>query len=386
MKSPVRAKARRSGGGSGSRLSAPVVATIGPLPPPLHEAARVTEEVARRLELTGVRLVVVNTAGRERGRGWRHHTVRIRAHLSAATTPYSCRRAPARSAYVAGAGGLGLWYSVGVGLPALCWGYRLVFHNHAFSYLTGRSVAMRWIVHLMDEQSGHVVLCERMGIHLRRAYPRARGVLVCSNAVIVGPPAPGDDVASRPASVGPVTLGHLSNLSLEKGADSVVETLRTLRRQNLDVRLLLAGPTSSAQVSRMMTSAKAGFGSRIEYLGPLGPSRVPAFLKPAGHLSVSEHLPQRSGAVGAPRGIPAWRPSRRRRWLRPESCHRRDMACADTRGLPPSRCSSGATIPHPGRPSQAQGNGFVQIRTPIRAGHGAVPLGHRRTGASRVTQ
>jgi hypothetical protein len=62
----------------------PSVVVVGPLPPPIHGAARVTAHMVEQLQTAGARVVVVDTSGAADAGPLRYHMARIRSHASAA--------------------------------------------------------------------------------------------------------------------------------------------------------------------------------------------------------------------------------------------------------------------------------------------------------------
>jgi len=99
---------------------------------------------------------------------------------------------------------------------------------------------------------------------LRKRYPKVENAVVCSNAAFVTPlPA----VAQRPNRSG-LVLGHLGNLTFEKGLEEVLELLRTLRGTGLPVTLRLAGEPMSPDVAATVRAAQRELGSALVVEGP----------------------------------------------------------------------------------------------------------------------
>lgn len=242
------------------------VVVVGPVPPPIHGAARVTALVVAELRAAGAAPTVIDTSGTASGIGWRHHALRIGLHLRAAVT--LLLRRP-RAVYVTGAGGLGLWYSLAVIAAARLAGSRVVFHHHSYAYLNEPARVMRLITTVAGPQSLHVVLAERMERDLRARYPVVGEVLVCSNAGLLPPPESRDD-DDRAG----VVLGHLGNLHLDKGFAEIVDTLRAVRAAGTDARLVLGGPVRHDAAQRLLEAAQSEFGDAVEYVGPVPPDRV----------------------------------------------------------------------------------------------------------------
>jgi glycosyltransferase involved in cell wall biosynthesis len=245
---------------------------FGPLPPPVHGAARVTDLVRRSLEAAdaGVRVVAVDSNDAV-------STRRRLARMLGGLGRLALVRRRSGAVYVGGAGGEVLWYQAVVVLLARLKGLRTVFHHHSSWYLTRTRWPMRLVAAAGGRRLTHVVLCPGMGATLRERYPRAVDVLVCSNAGLLGEGEP--DVARPSAPDGPLVLGHLSNLSIEKGLGRALDTLRRLRGHGVDARLVLAGPTADATAEAVLAEATRELGDALTVMGRLAPEDVDDFYR-----------------------------------------------------------------------------------------------------------
>lgn len=250
-------------------MAAALVLVVGPIPPPVHGAARVTALVRDDVAAAGGDVLALDTSGT--GSGPRYHLTRLLAHGRAVLAVLRPRRRPV-SVYVGGAGGLGLWYQLPVVAAARLARRRLVFHHHSYAYLTAPDTAMRLIVRAGGRRMTHVTLGEPMSARLAERYPGAGPRLVCSNAGLL-PPA--DTEVDRPA--GEIVLAHLGNLSLHKGLDTVLATFRRLRSDGVPARLLLGGPVDPGEPARLLAEAQREFGDLVEAVGPVRPEDVAAF-------------------------------------------------------------------------------------------------------------
>ncbi|MFN2560829.1 MAG: glycosyltransferase family 4 protein [Jatrophihabitans sp.] len=259
----------------GTDDGSPSVVVVGPLPPPIHGAARVTAHMVEQLRQAGAQVVAVDTSGAADAGPLRYHLARIRSHAAAARVAWR-ERHRAASYYIAGAGGLGLWYQAVLVLIARAVGHRVVFHHHSYTYLVQANVAVRLMVRSGGRRMEHVALCNGMARTLKDRYPAVRSVHVCSNAWLYDPL---DSPAPRPGAEDGIVLGHLGNLSEEKGLSDVFATLRRLRSDGVPVRLLLGGPVGDADAGQQLEAARAEFGEAVEHLGPIRPDDVEAFYR-----------------------------------------------------------------------------------------------------------
>ena len=257
-----------------SGVTSPDTTTVwlfGPIPPPVHGAARVTQQVREGVEATSTRLVAVDTGGGD-GLG-----SRLRQMIGGLLRLAVPRRGSGRgSVYVGGAGGPTLWYQAIVVLVGRLTGRRVVFHHHSYAYVDRAMPAMRALTRAGGRRLTHVALCEGMGQGLRSRYPWVGDVRVCSNAGLMAAPGLPDEVEAVAVS-GTVVLGHLSNLSVDKGLADVLETLRVALAAGLDVRLLLGGPAATPEAEALVSDAVAELGDALTVLGRVERDDIDAF-------------------------------------------------------------------------------------------------------------
>lgn len=247
------------------------VRVVGPFPPPMHGAARVTDDVARRLEERST--APVTRVDTNDGAGLGRRLARLVRGLGVVVAG-----APGRgSLYVGGAGGELVWYQALLVLLARLVRRRSAYHHHNYSYLHERSRAMATLVRWGGPHLTHVVLGDVMAARLQELYPRAATVLTCSNAGLMSP-VPADEGTDR-SSGGAVVLGHLSNLSLEKGLADVVGSLERALDAGLDTRLVLAGPCSSPEAQAVVDDVVRRHPGRVVAPGRLDGPAVDAFYR-----------------------------------------------------------------------------------------------------------
>jgi glycosyltransferase involved in cell wall biosynthesis len=174
--------------------------------------------------------------------------------------------------YLAPHSGAGLIYSWFIALTSRCCGYALVVHYHSYRNMGRYTRLMAGFLGLCGGDALHIVLAPPMARDLHRLYRSARHVTVLSNTTFVPPRKVEHPFAGRRLRV-----GHLSNLSREKGIGSVLDCMRELWARGVKVELWLAGPAEDAQTGRLIAEAQAEFGDRINYLGRLSGSDVQRF-------------------------------------------------------------------------------------------------------------
>jgi glycosyltransferase involved in cell wall biosynthesis len=154
-------------------------------------------------------------------------------------------------------------------------GYRCVLHHHYYRYVDDFEWRMKLLSHVLGPNDLQIVLCPEMERRFRALYGSALPLAVMPSMIqLLQGEAEPPPVPETAASGGAFCLGHITNLQLAKGLDLVFDVLRELRRRNCDVRLVLAGPIDTAVERGMIEAAKAEFGERLDYRGPVyGPEK-----------------------------------------------------------------------------------------------------------------
>jgi len=255
---------------AGGDRGGPVLA-IGPLPPPVHGYSLITSLVIDRLR----RVIPVETVDISPGalvRGWRYHAARLR-RIARALWVVVRRPSRGRVLYLAIAGGAGVAYDLLLTAAARLRGYRVFIHHNAFTYINRRSRWTALVIALTGAATTHICLCPTMARRLREQYPRARLTAVLSNAALI-PPSAG---AAQVSATKEIRVGFLSNLIPEKGLDTVIEVLRSLREQGASTKLVVAGPALDPATRRILDDAGHAFGSAFDYRGPVYDAEKSAF-------------------------------------------------------------------------------------------------------------
>jgi glycosyltransferase involved in cell wall biosynthesis len=166
--------------------------------------------------------------------------------------------------YLAPHSGSGLLLSCFLALTSRCLGYELYVHYHSYRHVAHHSRLMSAFLGLCGRETVHIVLAPPMEWGLKHFYHSVRRVAIVSNSVFVTPrPVP------RAFDHRRLRIGHLSNLSREKGIEIVLECLRQLLARGTEVELLLGGPATDRATRAVISRAATEFGQRLCYLGPL---------------------------------------------------------------------------------------------------------------------
>jgi len=228
---------------------------IGPLPPPLHGMSLATEALADHVDaISSVTRIDVGP-----GKARRTYHVRRIVRVAFAVVRVIVNRRRARYLYLACDGGAGMLYSLVLVAAGRIAGYEVFLHHHSYVYISHKKRLMTAIVRAGGARCHHIVACTTMARDLRDAY----GPTVQARIVSVAYALP--SARDRHAVSRPLRLGHLSNLSVEKGLAVAIATADALGAEMAGARLVLAGPATSPNDRALIEAAVAG---GAEYWGP----------------------------------------------------------------------------------------------------------------------
>jgi len=239
------------------------VLCVGAFPPPLHGMShslqRVSEDLARAAYVKCLSISSGNV------RGILYHVVKCtRVGLACLGILLHRRRGFSRL-YMPADAGYGAWYTcMIVGVSNLV-GYDVFVHHHSFAYLTRRSSSMSYVVWMGGRRTVHILLCKCMQERFQQLYPLAKSSMVVSNAAHLESYL--DGVKNERKRGAPLRIGHLSNLTYEKGFREVTEVFETLVADGVNVQLVLAGPTREPRIEKTIVDLRARHGDCLSYLG-----------------------------------------------------------------------------------------------------------------------
>jgi glycosyltransferase involved in cell wall biosynthesis len=121
------------------------------------------------------------------------------------------------------------------------------------------------LARLAGPRANHIVLSEGMGRTLKASTREIKEVTVLNNAGLINP-----ELLTIPLKTGyrPIVLGHLSNLTAEKGIATVVELALAAKRRDIDIRLVVAGPVLDDVAEAAISTARSQLGPDFDYRGP----------------------------------------------------------------------------------------------------------------------
>lgn len=154
---------------------------------------------------------------------------------------------------------------------ARCRGVPILIHHHTYSHIHRYDWRMALLCRLTGKAARHVVLCSRMARELMSRYPVE--TIVVANPVTV--PLLNREPTDHHESA--VCLGHLSNLSMEKGLAEVVATFEKLRAGRTNATLLLAGPIMGANERHLIDQVLLRYPDHVSHMGVVAGDRKSQF-------------------------------------------------------------------------------------------------------------
>lgn len=243
-----------------------MIIIVGPLPPPVHGAALITQRVTDRLAAEGFRLLSCSTAPGKVTARWRYHLNRIAAYLHCWHAILRPRLDSGRSSavYVSLSGGFGLLYDFVVVALARLRRYNIVLHHHSFSYLARQSRIMRAITGIAGADQLHIALCSRMASSISQRYGANLKTVVVSNLAFFDLAKSDRPLAGRELR----TIGYLSNISRDKGIDRFLDMMAELRSRGSRIAGRIAGPFGDVEIEGYVKRRIGEIGG-IDYVGPV---------------------------------------------------------------------------------------------------------------------
>ena len=176
--------------------------------------------------------------------------------------------------YLSASGRSGLFYNMFLAAAARIFRCEIFVHHNSFAYIDRDDWRMALLVKLSGPTATHICGCAGMERRFRDLYGVTGRVVLLSNGAFYPP----SSIGAMPDG-GPLCLGHMSNLSREKGLDLVFEVFRALRAEGVAARLILAGPPVGSADAALIRQAREEFGGELEYRGPLYDDAKQSFLR-----------------------------------------------------------------------------------------------------------
>lgn len=240
---------------------------IAPLPPRYSGQTISSAHLLGRLEAAGFQVQLSDT-GMRNANGLGPKLARLSRLLRAAL---HCLTTRAPSIYISVNANRGMWLSLPYAAFARLRRRRILLHHHTNDHLTQSRGSARLLFRLAGPEAIHIMICDIMAEQLRTHYPQPdpQPSLNLSNVGIVSDAAAERSAAPAPMGAAPFVLGHLSNLTEEKGCLRAIETFRAAQAAGLARELVLAGPIAAEDLRAEVDRAVAESGGAIRHIGPV---------------------------------------------------------------------------------------------------------------------
>lgn len=243
---------------------APNILVVAVLPGPVTGMTLATQRVVEQFAARG-EIEVFDIAKGAPKSGWKWRLIKSLRTWQGALRILRARQ-ETRWVYVVANAGAGLWQTFVHVAAAKMRGFNVALHHQVYSYVNQHHKLMRMVQSRMTSADMNIVLSAGMGRELEAQYGcKARSVVLQN---IFGMDSVDRFPAKEPIAGRQVLIGHLSNLTFEKGLDLAVHTFEELRSRGLGAKLILAGPCKGKE-SEFIKAAREKHGESIEYLGPL---------------------------------------------------------------------------------------------------------------------
>jgi len=254
---------------------------LGPLPPPVHGFAAINQKMLAHLsEKTEVH--VFNTSPglphKHKHKAWLPWLplLRVLAWLRQFFPFLLLAMVKRPDALYAGlSGGMGQIFDAFYILAARLSGANIFLHHHSFAYVNTPKIHNRICLWLAGPAC-HIALCDVMAEKLVHVYGIRRDrICILSNAAFL------EEERQLPVEYRQardvLTLGFLSNITLEKGIVEFFDVIANLTQQGIRVKGMVAGPVD-ANIKDMFFSMLREQ-EEIEYVGPVYDLKKVAFFR-----------------------------------------------------------------------------------------------------------
>lgn len=225
---------------------------IGPFPKPVHGQSLATQSMFDFFLNAGFSLkkVDVSSTGLKK----------IFVHLYACFVIFFSVKT---SIYISLNSNKGLILNILLILVARLRGGKLYLHYHAYDHIRRKSKVLYWLTKLAGKNTCHIVLGETMARDLRQCADFELDTCIVNNSKLIHL-----NSSLEKQRISFIKIGHLSNLTQEKGLTHTIDTAIYLK-DFFPIQLYLAGPTTSEYVQKEISRAKDVLGENLKYLGPL---------------------------------------------------------------------------------------------------------------------
>lgn len=274
---------------------------IGPFSGPVHGVSVINNALHALMVQRGFRPGIIDLSPGSRSRGLTYHAVRMARTVGGLLRILGAALTPSRRRYVMHLdGGPGLVYNLVLALALRVTGQPMLFYHHSSRYVFADSAIMRLLVTVAGEAPQIFCSGKMASLFFERYRPQGQALLINNAAWVT----PGPDTGGH-GNDGPLRLGFLSALSLEKGIGRAIETLRILRRQGVPAELAVAGAASDPAARQLIDEAGAEFGSVLLVRGLLQGRKSDAFRAELDYFLFPSLYPHETQSLAVPEALSA---------------------------------------------------------------------------------
>lgn len=231
---------------------------IGPFPRPVNGQNLVTEVLANQLINSGLDLKIINTSS---GAGLFSILKKVLLHIYAALSIIF----QSGNIYISLNSNKGMWLSLLLIIIGKLKGKVIGVHHHAFNHIRHKNLAMTLITKCLGKKGFHIVLGSAMEKGLRNKYPAAADVVILNNSNIIST----ELSQLNHTNNSNIKIGHLSNLTVEKGCAWAIEAVLKAKAKGFNVELHLAGPVSDSRLEVPISEASKTLSDCFKMWGPV---------------------------------------------------------------------------------------------------------------------
>ncbi|MCC5959457.1 MAG: glycosyltransferase family 4 protein [Rhodobacteraceae bacterium] len=244
----------------------PLIVAIGSFPPPVTGESKNLKLICDEIKGRGYDLICCNTSRGSLGSRWLLLPRRTWRYSKAWGTLIASARKRTKTVYLTSDGGPGLLFTLLAVLIARTAGFKMVLQHRTFQYVRERSRLASAVNHAIGDNGLHVFLSEGMARNYFEQYSPQRPFRVNHNFAQVAEFSRAVRRLPRKRG-GPLRVGYLSNLMLEKGFDTFLEVARRAVREGLEFDFIIAGPAPGATEENLVKDAIKDLGGRLEWRG-----------------------------------------------------------------------------------------------------------------------
>ena len=144
---------------------------------------------------------------------------------------------------------------------------KVIIHHHSFAYINEKSHLFLILLKLIGKDALHLTLGESMSEKLANLYAiDKKQIKVLSNIAFFDEPEKDNEIINKLEDE--ITIGYLSNISINKGIDVFINVVEELISRGVNVKAIIAGPFSDSHSSSIVNKA-CKKNISFEYIGPL---------------------------------------------------------------------------------------------------------------------